>query len=175
VNENLSVWEKQIETLNTRFGKALEEIRMPNTGHTDVPIIYVKKERLIELLAVLKSNPDFDYAFLADLTATDEIPNEPRFEVVYNLYSVEKHRRIRVKTRVAEAIAVPTATSLWAGANWAEREVFDMFGIVFDGHPELRRILNHEEFVGHPLRKDYYISKYQVFSEAEPVHPELLK
>lgn len=85
-----------------------------------------------------------------------------RFEVVYHLYSLEKNHRLRVKVPVEENdCVVPTATDLWAAADWFEREAWDMFGIRFDGHPHLKRILMYEEFVGHPLRKDYPVNKRQ--------------
>jgi NADH-quinone oxidoreductase subunit C len=104
---------------------------------------------------------------LADLTAVDYLrypgrEDGPRFEVVYHLYSLRHNHRLRVKVRLDEDDAVvPTATSLWPIANWLEREVWDMFGIRFDGHPDLRRLLMYEEFVGHPLRKDYPIDRRQ--------------
>jgi NADH-quinone oxidoreductase subunit C len=167
-------WTSQIEALKAKFGQAIEEVRTAPSYPTDMPIIYVRRDSLIEVLAHAKSDPAFDYGFLSDLTATDE-QAEPRFEVVYQLYSMSRHNRIRFKVRVPENVDVPTLTGLWAGANWPEREVWDMFGIKFRGHPDLRRILMDERWVGHPLRKDYPLRGYQVFSTAEPVHPELLE
>jgi NADH-quinone oxidoreductase subunit C len=87
---------------------------------------------------------------------------------------MEKKHRIRVKTRVPEGQDVATASGLWKGADWAEREVYDMFGIKFRGHPDLRRILMDERWVGHPLRKDYPLKGYQLFPEPENIHRELL-
>jgi NADH-quinone oxidoreductase subunit C len=86
----------------------------------------------------------------------------PRFDVVYNLYSVSKSHRIRLKVRVDDGESVPSVTSVWSTANWHEREVFDMFGIRFDGHPDLRRILMPEDWEGHPLRKDFPLTKEEV-------------
>jgi NADH-quinone oxidoreductase subunit C len=99
---------------------------------------------------------------LTDLTVVDLLGEEPRFEVVYHLYSVAKNQRVRLKVRVSEGeSAVASATSLYPSANWMEREAFDLYGIRFEGHPDLRRILLYEEFEGHPLRKDYPKTKRQ--------------
>ena len=166
-------WTSQLVRLREAFPAAIEETRMPGAYPTDVPIVYVRRDKIIEVLKFLKEAPDFEYAFLSDLTATDE-EGDPRFEVAYNLFSTEKKTRIRVKTRVPEGGDVATATVLWKGADWAEREVYDMFGIKFRGHPDLRRILMDERWVGHPLRKDYPLKGYQLFPEAEPIHKELL-
>ncbi|MBI2711492.1 MAG: NADH-quinone oxidoreductase subunit C [Bdellovibrio sp.] len=167
------LWKTQIEALKAQFGKAIEEVRMPPDYPTDVPIVYVRKDEIVPVLNYLKTDSKMDYGFLADLTATDE-QKEPRFEVVYNLFSHSSLCRIRVKVRVADGDEVPTAISVWEGANWAEREVYDMFGVKFRGHPDLRRILMDIRWVGHPLRKDYPLKGYQVFADAEPVDPTLL-
>jgi NADH-quinone oxidoreductase subunit C len=167
-------WKKQCAELQKKFKEKIEEIRMPSQYPTDVPIVYVKKEAIVEVLGFLKQEPEFEYNFLADITATDE-ETEPRFDVVYQLFSHQHFWRIRVKTRVSEGQEVPTVCSLWAGANWAEREVYDMFGIKFQGHPDLRRILMDSRWKGHPLRKDYPLKGYQIFSEPEPVDPTLLE
>ena len=113
----------------------------------------------------MKSEPGFEYGFLSDLTATDE-EIAPRFEMVYNLFSTRHKWRIRLKVRVREDEEVPTAIPVWPGANWAEREVWDMYGIRFKGHPDLRRILMDERWEGHPLRKDYPLRGYQIFTDA---------
>jgi NADH-quinone oxidoreductase subunit C len=167
------LWKTQTAALQQKFGAVIEEIRMPVEYPTDVPIVYVKKESIIEILKFLKADSAFQYDFLADITATDE-EIEPRFEVVYNLRSTQTKARIRIKARVAEGEKIATAVNVWAGANWAEREVFDMFGIQFEGHPDLRRILMDVRWEGHPLRKDYPLRGYQVFTEPEPIDPALL-
>jgi NADH-quinone oxidoreductase subunit C len=167
------VWKSQVARLKEKFADAIEEVRMPGEHPTDVPIVYVRKEKVIDVLRFMKSDDDFQYIFLADLTATDE-EVEPRFEVVYNLFSPEKKHRIRVKVRLRENEEVATASGLWAGADWAEREVYDMFGVKFRGHKDLRRILMDERWVGHPLRKDYPLKGYQLFPEPEKIHTELL-
>jgi NADH-quinone oxidoreductase subunit C len=126
------------------------------------------------LLRFMKSEPGFEYGFLSDITATDE-EIEPRFEIVYNLASMTKQHRIRLKVRVRENEECPSACEIWPGANWAEREVFDMFGVRFSGHPDLRRILLDNRWQGHPLRKDYPIKGYQVFTSPEQVEEHLLE
>lgn len=167
-------WKRQALQLKEKWGEKIEEVRMPPDYPTDVPIIYVKKDSIVEVLQFLKDEATFEYNFLADITATDET-TEPRFEVVYNLFSHSRRSRIRVKVRVREGEEVPTAISVWKGANWAEREIFDMFGVKFKGHPDLRRILMDSRWEGHPLRKDYPLRGYQLFTEPEPVDPSLLE
>ena len=108
-----------------------------------------------ELLQVLRDEEKFDYC--VDLTAVHYPNRENQFDLVWILYSFAANERVRVKTMIAEGAAVPTSTPIWPATNWLEREVFDMFGIRFAGHPDLRRILLPEDWKGHPLRKDYGI------------------
>jgi NADH/F420H2 dehydrogenase subunit C len=174
------IWKSQIATLQNRFVGVIEEVRMPTESATEVPVIYVKRESIVGVLNFLKTESGFEYGFLADLTATDELPEdgsvcEYRFEMVYNLFSHSSKARIRIKVRLRENESIATAIPVWPGANWAEREVFDMFGIQFQGHPDLRRLLMDERWVGHPLRKDYPLRGYQVFSEPEPMNTGLLE
>lgn len=131
--------------------------------------IVVQREGLHEMFRSLKEDPQLAFNFLTDITAVDYLgKKEPRFEVVYHLYSTRTGKRLRVKVPVPEAdAAVESLTPLWQGANWLEREVWDMFGIRFLGHPDLRRILLYDEFQGHPLRKDYPVNLWQ------PLVPEL--
>ena len=168
------LWKSQVEQLKSKFGAEIEEVRLPPDYPTDVPIVYVKKDAIVSILNFVKTDPAFDYNFLADLTATDE-EVEPRFEIVYNLASFSKGTRIRFKVRVPENEEVPTIISVWTAANWAEREVFDMFGVKFKGHPDLRRILMDSRWEGHPLRKDYPLRGYQIFATSELPKPELLE
>jgi NADH-quinone oxidoreductase subunit C len=121
--------------------------------------ILIRRESIFTVLKLLKE--EFGFDMLADLTAVDYLGQEPRFEVVYHLNSLQKNIRIRIKTPVSEDEEVDSVVSLWPIANWLEREVWDMFGIKFKNHPDLRRILMYEEFEGHPLRKDYPINKRQ--------------
>lgn len=167
-------WAHQASLLKDEFKTGIEKVLIPPKYPTDVPIVFVKKDSLIELLKFLKTNGECNYQFLSDITATDELPDKPRFHVVYQLLSHSSMMRIRVKVRVNEDEEVPTAIPLWEGANWAEREVFDMFGVRFKGHPDLRRILMDERWEGHPLRKDYPLRGYQVFPTPEPIHEDLL-
>jgi NADH-quinone oxidoreductase subunit C len=168
-------WKEQVAQLQAKFGQAIEEVRMPVEYPTDVPIVYVARAKIVEVLRFVKEEPGFEYEFLSDITATDESPAELRFEVVYNLFALNRGPRLRLKVRVAEGEPVPTATGVWKAANWAEREVWDMFGVKFEGHPDLRRILMDERWQGHPLRKDYPLRGYQVFTDPMPARPELLE
>ena len=114
----------------------------------------VDPKRIEAVMRFLRDEADFD--MLMDLTAVDYLGQTPRFEVVYHLYATGTNQRIRIKARVAEEAAeIASVVALYASANWMEREVFDLYGIRFDGHPDLRRILLYDEFEGYPLRKDY--------------------
>ncbi len=128
-------------------------------------VLVVKKEGIRDICAALKSGPEFQFSLFADLSAVDYLfweEKEFRFELIYNLFSLSKNKRIFLKVRVPETDpAVDSVTSVWPAANWYEREVWDMFGIRFEGHPNLKRILMYEEFQGHPLRKDYPYTKRQ--------------
>ena len=116
----------------------------------------VEAGSLLEVMRFLRDEPDLEFEMLIDVTAVDRLGQEPRFEMVYHLYSVTRNHRLRVKTRVPEQPAVVASlVEIWASANWMEREVWDMYGISFEGHPDPRRLLLYEEFEGHPLRKDY--------------------
>ena len=121
--------------------------------------VWVKPEAILQALQLAKSDPALDCALLSDLTAVDLLgrqdPGEPRFEIVYNLYSFRHNRRFLLKTGVNDGQPVPTATTVWPGANFMEREVWDMMGIRFDGHPNLERILTPDGWLGHPQRKDF--------------------
>jgi NADH-quinone oxidoreductase subunit C len=117
--------------------------------------IVAKPDSVIPVLEYLKLEADFDY--LVDITAVDWPKRAERFDVVYILYSFARNERVRVKTYIAEGYKPETAVTVHTGANWLEREVFDMFGIQFAGHPDMRRILMPEEWQGYPLRKDYSI------------------
>ena len=127
-------------------------------------VVVVRKEHAYAILEYLKTDPELAYTFLVDVTAIDNSRMESelmrfdyaRFMVVYQLYSYQGQCRVRVKVPVYENdLSTPSVTGLWQGANWLERETYDMFGINFDGHPDLRRILMPDDFDGHPLRKDY--------------------
>jgi NADH-quinone oxidoreductase subunit C len=118
-------------------------------------ILVVAREQLVEIAMYSRDEEKFDW--LSDLTAVDWPKRERRFDVVLNMYSMEKNERLRLKVHATEDERVPSVQGIWATANWEEREVYDMFGIVFEGHPGLTRILMPDEWQGHPLRKDYDI------------------
>jgi NADH-quinone oxidoreductase subunit C/D len=133
---------------------------------------------LEKTLSQLKNDPEFDCSLLVDVTGVDfsEYPDsrEDRFQVVYTLRNWKKNLLIQVKTPVADPeVGVPSATHLWGSANWGERETYDQYGIRFNNHPDLRRILNHWQFEGHPLRKDYPIEKGQVCLESDSLEKEI--
>ena len=121
----------------------------------DLPTFIVDKANIIGVLQALHDHPELQFTMPLDLFGADYPNREKRFDVLYQLYSLKNNERIRLKVRVAENEAVPTSVNVFQGYDWYEREVFDMFGIRFDGHPNLRRILTHDEFQGHALRKDY--------------------
>jgi len=117
----------------------------------------IAPERIVAVFEFLKN--DRRFIRLSSVTAVDRYPAEPRFEVVYHLHSVESKERLRLKCRVrGEDPAIESVTSVWRSANWYEREVFDLFGIRFLNHPDLRRIMMPEDWEGHPLRKDYPVT-----------------
>jgi len=120
--------------------------------------IYVSRDHVEAVARVLRDNPELKFSFLAELTAVDYWPREPRFEVIYILVSLEHRLRLRMKVRLggpgAEDAHVATVSGIWPAANWLEREVWDLFGIAFDGHPDPRRLLMPEDWEGYPLRKD---------------------
>lgn len=117
--------------------------------------VIVPAARLLEAARFLRDAPEAAFDFCSDVTASDWPPRPQRFDVVYCLYSTRHRRRVRIKVRAAEGEPVPSVTGLWPAANWLEREVYDMFGVNFTGHPDRRRILMPEDWQGHPQRKDY--------------------
>jgi len=149
--------------LRGRLGARVLDIHEHRGDHTAV----VTPDGIVDALRFCRDEPDLRFDMLMDLTAVDYLKfpgreDGPRFDVVYHLYSVAHNHRVRLRVAVEQdAPSVSTATGLWPIANWLEREVWDMFGIRFEGHPDLRRLLMYEEFVGHPLRKDYRIDRRQ--------------
>lgn len=110
---------------------------------------------------LLQSDPELHYDFLSTVSAVDWYPADPRFEVVYHLYSTTRHEWLRIKVRINADQEIASVTPVWPGANWYERETFDLFGIRFAGHPDLRRIMMPDDWEGHPLRKDYPVEGYR--------------
>src|SRR5687768_5252637 len=135
----------------------------------DFATVYVPADRLIETSRALRDAPALRFNVLAEVTAADYFPRDPRFEVVYHLLSVPNRLRLRLKVRASEKLAVPTVQGIWPSAGWLEREVWDMFGIVFDGHPDLRRLLMPEDWEGHPQRKDYPVQIRKTTQTYEPL------
>ena len=133
------------------------------------PSMYVDAASIAEVLRLLRDHPELRFTLLAELTASDFWPRQPRFEVVYLLVSPELRHRLRVKVRLpADDPHLPSVTGIWPAANWLEREVWDLFGIAFDGHPDPRRLLMPEDWEGFPLRKDYPVQINQRVQTTEP-------
>ena len=128
----------------------------------DEMTICLDRANIREACAILRDEAEYSFNYLSDITCVDWYPAEPRFEVVYHLLSIPKKERVRLKVRLDNASpVVDSLTSLWPGANYFEREVFDLFGIRFSGHPYMRRLLMPEDWEGHPLRKDYPVEGYR--------------
>ncbi|MFL6255875.1 MAG: NADH-quinone oxidoreductase subunit C [Pyrinomonadaceae bacterium] len=128
--------------------------------------LVVPREAIAAVCAHLKSAPGFEFDMLVDITGADRGPEEePRFEVNYHLFSTKRYHRVRLKVLLnQEDTHVQTVTTVWRTANWHERETFDMFGVIFDGHPDLRRILLPDDWQGHALRKDFPLRGYEPYS-----------
>jgi len=153
-------------SLIARVGEKLGDAVIDQHEALGDATILVERERITQVMALLRDDPDLRFNVLIDLTVVDYLGRSPRFELVYHLASidVEPHgtdpcglrERLRVKSAVPEQpCEIDSLTPLWPAADWMEREAFDLYGVHFKGHPDLRRILLNEEFVGHPLRKDY--------------------
>ncbi len=136
---------------------AIPDLHAEIAPSADQPTLMLPREQVVAACTALRDLPSTDFKFLSDITCVDWWPGEPRFQVVYHLASIgPRPKRLRLKVPLAgEDAHVPTMTGVWPAANWLEREVYDLFGIVFDGHPDLRRLLMPEDWDGHPLRKDY--------------------
>ena len=117
--------------------------------------LILETTRLLDVARHLRDHPDARFNFCSDVTASDWPVRPKRFDVIYNLYSVPLRHRVRLKIHAGDGESVPTVSGVWPSANWLEREVFDLFGVRFDGHPDLRRILMPDDWQGHPQRKDY--------------------
>ena len=147
-----------LERLLAELPDAVEATR---SQHGDATVC-IDRAAIVDVLAFLREDDACAFEMLSDVTAVDYLGREIRFEMVYHLYSISRNHRLRVTARVPETDAViRSVVSLYPSANWMEREVFDLYGIRFEGHPDLRRILLYDEFEGHPLRKDYPKQKRQ--------------
>jgi NADH-quinone oxidoreductase subunit C len=140
-----------VKKLEEKFLNSILEV---TTFRGEVTVT-VSKGEIFEICKYLHSDPDLQYHLLTDLCGLDFFPETPRFGVVYLLYSLKNNQRLRVKTRVGEVESIPSVESIWKAANWYEREAYDLFGINFENHPDLRRIMLWDGYEGHPLRKDF--------------------
>ena len=146
-----------IDRVKSKFGTSIIDTYVFKDEVTHL----VKKESLLDICRFLKEDGELQMNFLVDVLGVDWYPSKPRFEVVYHLYSIPRKHRLRLKVKVEEDEKVPSVTSIWRSANWAEREVYDMFGVVFEGHPDLKRIYLPHDWEGFPLRKDYPLRGYK--------------
>lgn len=159
-----------VARIRSRFPEAVRELY---TFRGDTWVV-VDKQYLLDICLFLRDDPELSYRFLSDVVGIDQLGRrEPRFEVVYNLYSFRTFTRLFLKVCVNEGETIPSVTSLYPGANFPEREVYDMFGIVFEGHPDLRRILMPDDWVGHPLRKDFPLGGEQVVFDRDTLGPSI--
>jgi NADH-quinone oxidoreductase subunit C len=133
------------------------------------PVLLTPPEHLLAVCTALRDTPGLEFAAFSNVTAADWYPRrEPRFDVVYHFVSPHRRARVRLKVQVAGGQSIATITTLWPGAGWPERELYDLFGIVFDGHTDLRRLMMPEDWEGYPLRKDYPV---QVRKDAQTYMP----
>jgi NADH-quinone oxidoreductase subunit C len=144
-----------LDELQKRFPGAISEAVI----FRNLPSVNVSMEQLVPVCQFLKSAEGGGYNLLTDETAVDYPKREKRFDIIYLLYSFGRNNRLRLRVQVGADEKVPSVTGVWPTANWLEREIYDMFGVVYEGHPDLKRLLMPDEWVGHPLRKDYDILK----------------
>jgi len=148
----------------TEFGSTVSQALAQNVTKVEIIrgelIVWVPRAAIVPALTFLRDDANCLFKFLADVTAVDYPARKERFELVYNLLSLKHNRRIRVKTTTDEETPVPSVTGVFSTAGWFEREVWDMFGVFFSDHPDLRRIITDYGFEGHPLRKDFPLTGY---------------
>jgi NADH-quinone oxidoreductase subunit C len=149
-----------VQALRQNMPQAIESV----SSFRDQVTVRLHKEHYVEACRLLRDTPGLEFDFLTDLTAVDYPARPNRFDVVSHLYSMTQNHMLRVKVGVADGEPCPTLTGVWKAANWEEREVYDMFGVVFEGHPDLRRILLPEDWEGFPLRKDYPLAGYGTYT-----------
>ena len=158
-----------VTKLSERFPDGVVETSTANAEAT----VVVKRDALKDVLAFVKTDAELDCDFFSFVTAVDHHPKVPRFEAVYEVYSIRLKHLIRIKTRITEEDArVPSVVGVYRGANWHEREAYDLFGIVFEGHPDLRRIVLPTNWDGHPLRKEYSAQGEIVWNLGKNVLPD---
>jgi len=140
-----------VKKLKEKFPASILEVK---TFRDEISVT-IQKQDILEICQFLYSDPNLQYRMLIDLCGVDFFPEKPRFEVVYLLYSMKHNQRLRLKAKVGETESIVSVEAIWKAANWLEREVYDLFGIPFNNHPDLRRILLWDGYEGHPLRKDF--------------------
>jgi NADH-quinone oxidoreductase subunit C len=151
------------------------DVTDPRVGPGGDDVVMVRKERILEVCRFLKEDPALLFNLSPYVTAVDYLGQEPRFEVVYNCTSTRHLHRVRLRVKVPESdLTVPSVTSVWRGVDWFERYCWDMYGIRFPGHPDHRRLFMYDEFVGHPLRKDYPLRGRQPLTPEREV-PDLFR
>ncbi len=160
-----------VEKLKEKFLNEIVDV----TQFRDQVFVSIKKEKIAEICRYLHDDPDIYMEYLADLCGVDYPEKRYRFEVVYNLYSLKHNHRLMLKAQVSEDdLYIDSVVPIWNGANWHEREACDMYGILFNDHPDLRRILMPEDWEGYPLRKDYPLKgpeeEYKGFEELKDLH-----
>jgi len=162
------------EKAQARLGDAVIAVR----SECGMEVIDARAAAVREVLAFLRDDPELAFVMLLDITAVDGLGLRwsERFRVAYHLYSLARNERVKVVVSLGgEPPVVPSIFGMWKSADWLERETWDQYGVVFDGHPNLVRLLNHKDFVGHPLRKDYDIKKGQWLSQPDDLLDQLEK
>ena len=158
------------ESVLAALQRALPDVELRQVASVDAQsTCYAPASRLLDLALILRNHPELQFTVLAELTAVDFWPQEPRFEVIYILVSPERLLRLRLKVTLEGEPRVTSVSSVWPAANWLEREVWDLFGIVFEGHPDPRRLLMPEDWEGFPLRKDYPVQVNVKVRTTEPL------
>lgn len=147
-----------VQKIKSSFGNAIMEVKEFHGEFT----LHTSKEHLLQILQFLKETPQPGYEVLMDLTGVDYLQPAKHTKVVYWLHNPTNYERIRITVHAERDEVIPSITTLWEGANWYERELFDLFGVKFDGHPDLKRILMPDDWIGHPLRRDYMLTEESV-------------
>jgi NADH-quinone oxidoreductase subunit C len=156
--------------LSARIRERIPEALLDATDGLDMGVLVLEAGRVVDVATLLRD--EFGFDMLSDVSAVDWLPRDPRYDVNYHLYSTGKNERVRLKVQLQDTDAprVPSVVGVWPTADWHEREVYDFFGVVFDGHPDLKRILMPDEWIGHPLRKDYPVGGVPVEYRVEPAY-----
>src|SRR5476649_1119706 len=157
-----------VERIDARGAEIASKLNNPAITQErgqDLPTFLVDRKRIIDVLTALRDHADLKFTLPLDLFGADYPGRDQRFDVVYQLYSLANNERVRLKVRAGENDSVPTSVHVYKAFDWFEREVWDMYGVKFEGHPNLRRILTHEMFQGHALRKDYDTAQRWLLTE----------